>query len=123
MQSESFSLPQKAVRNLKSHLQLVFSLHHGKIRLRGTEHNRRQHMKTIANLLTIQAAQALKLKLGSAGIEVHIPDEISASLDQFYTDGAGIRLQVADEDELQAKKILKDGFDYIEPVSSDAVGG
>ena len=77
-------------------------------------------MKTIANFGTIQAAQDLKLKLGSAGIEAFIPDEISAGVaPHLFMSKSGIRLQVAEEDEELAKKIIEDGFDHIDPVPAD----
>lgn len=78
-------------------------------------------MKTVANLGSIQAAQDLKLKLGSAGIEAFIPDEISAGVaPHLFMTRTGIRLQVAETDEDEAKKIIEDGFDHIESLPPDS---
>ena len=78
-------------------------------------------MKTVANLGTIQAAQAMKMKLGSAGIEAFIPDELSAGLaPHLFMSQTGVRLQVAETDEDQARKIIEDGFDDIDSLPSDA---
>ncbi len=72
-------------------------------------------MKTVANLGTIQKAQSLKLLLGSAGIDAFIPDEISAGLTPYlFLTKTGIRLQVADEDEDEARQIIEHGFDQID---------
>ena len=72
-------------------------------------------MKTVANLGTIQEAQSLKLLLGSAGIEGFIPDEISAGLTPYLFMGkTGVRLQVFDEFEEEARQIIEHGFDQIE---------
>ena len=68
-------------------------------------------MKTIANFGTLQEAQALKLNLGSMGIEVFIPDEVSAGIaPYFFVNQAGVRVQVGDDDEERAREILKRGF-------------
>ena len=78
-----------------------------------------KNMKTVANLGSIYAAQALKLKLGSAGIEAFIPDEMSAGLaPHHFMNPSGVRLQVADADEEQARKIIEDGFDLIDPIDA-----
>ena len=65
-------------------------------------------MKTIANLGTIQEAQDIKLQLASAGIEAFIPDEISAGVaPHLFMTKDGVRLQVAEADEVDAIKIIK----------------
>lgn len=80
-------------------------------------------MKTIANLGSIQAAQDLKLKLGSAGIEAFIPDEMSAGVaPHLFMSRIGIRLQVAEADEDLAMKIIKEGFDHIDSLPEDVDG-
>jgi len=76
-------------------------------------------MKTVANLGSIYAAQALKLKLGSAGIEAFIPDEMSADLaPPHFMSPSGIRLQVAEADEVEARKIIENGFDQIDDIDA-----
>ncbi len=66
-------------------------------------------MKTVANLGSIQEAQRLKFLLGSFGIEAFIPDEISAGLTPFTFMGrVGVRLQVSDDDEEEARRILEE---------------
>lgn len=71
-------------------------------------------MVTVANLGTIQQAQSLKLLLGSAGIEAFIPDEISAGMTPYLFMGkTGVRLQVTEEDEEEARQIIEHGFDEI----------
>lgn len=67
-------------------------------------------MKTVANLGSIQEAQSLKLMLGSFGIEAFIPDEISAGIAPYLFVGqrSGIRLQVPDDDEDEARRLLEE---------------
>jgi hypothetical protein len=66
-------------------------------------------MKTVANLGSIQEAQRLKLLLGSFGIEAFIPDEISAGMAPYLFMGrVGVRLQVPDDDEDEARRILEE---------------
>ena len=78
-------------------------------------------LKTVANLTTIQQAQSLKLLLGSTGIDAFIPDEISAGLMPhiFLGQAGGVRLQVAEEDEEEARQIIEHGFDEIGEVPDD----
>ncbi len=77
-------------------------------------------MKTVANLGSIQAAQSLKLKLGFAGIEAFIPDEVSAGVaPHLFMSRAGVRLQVAEADEAEARKIIEDGIDPVDPIPPD----
>ena len=79
-----------------------------------------ENMKTVANLGSIQAAQSLKLKLGFAGIEAFIPDEVSAGIaPHLFMSRAGVRVQVAEADEAEAKRIIKDGIDPVDPISED----
>ena len=67
-------------------------------------------MKTIANFSSLQEAQNLKLHLGSAGIEAFIPDEVSAGVaPHLFMTATGIRVQVSDDDEAEAMRIIEDG--------------
>ncbi len=53
-------------------------------------------------------AQLAKLNLGAAGIEAFIPDEVSAgTAPMFFVNKPGIRLQVREEDESDAKKLIQ----------------
>ncbi len=77
-------------------------------------------MKTVANLGSIQAAQSLKLKLGFAGIEAFIPDEISAGVaPHLFMSRAGVRVQVAEADEAEAKRIIEEGIDPVDEIPPD----
>ncbi|MFK5922664.1 MAG: DUF2007 domain-containing protein [Verrucomicrobiota bacterium] len=68
-------------------------------------------MVTVANLGNIQQAQSLKLLLGSAGIEAFIPDEYSAGLTPYLFMGkSGVRLQVFEQDEEEARQIIEHGL-------------
>ncbi len=72
-------------------------------------------MKTVANLGTIQAAQNLKLYLGSFGIEAFIPDEVSAGVaPHLFMSRTGIRVQVVEKDEELARKIIEEDKDQSE---------
>lgn len=65
-------------------------------------------MKTVGNFATLVEAQLLKMKLGSFGIEAFIPNETSAGMAPFlFMNKTGIRVQVADEDEEEARKIVE----------------
>lgn len=69
-------------------------------------------MKTVANLGSLQQAQNLKLVLGSVGIDSFIPDEISAGVaPHFFVTRAGVRLQVDEKDEEEAKRIIQEESD------------
>jgi hypothetical protein len=66
-------------------------------------------MKTVANFNSLEEAQILKLELGSCGIESFIPDEMSAGVaPHIFLTKAGIRVQVADEDEEDARQVIAD---------------
>ena len=72
----------------------------------------KESMKTVANLGSIQQAQNLKLVLGSMGIDSFIPDEVSAGVaPHLFATRVGIRLQVDDKDEEEAKRIIQEGSD------------
>tara|TARA_R110000850_G_scaffold85842_1_gene185111 strand:- start:865 stop:1092 length:228 start_codon:yes stop_codon:yes gene_type:complete len=65
-------------------------------------------MKTIARFTNLQSAQIAKLNLGAAGIEGFIPDEMSAGTAPYlFMTKAGVRLQVREEDEEEAKAVLE----------------
>lgn len=66
-------------------------------------------MKDVANVMTIQEAQNIKMQLGSCGIEAFIPDEVSAVVaPHHFMTPTGVRVQVADEDEEAALEVLKE---------------
>lgn len=78
-------------------------------------------MKTIANLGSMEQAQSLKRRLESAGIGAFIPDEMSATIaPHFFMTRVGIRLQVDERDEEEARLILDHGFDEIGSLPDDA---
>ena len=64
-------------------------------------------MKTIANCYDLMQAQQIKGVLDAAGIPALIPDESVAGIapHHFLTD-SGVRVQVADEHETEAKEII-----------------
>ena len=75
-------------------------------------------MKTVANLITLQEAQNLKLLLGSAGIDAFIPDEMSAGVaPHLFLSKTGIRLQVHESDVEIATELIRQGFEVEEPDS------
>jgi hypothetical protein len=77
-------------------------------------------MKTIANFASLQEAQALKLTLGSVGIEAFIPDETTAGvMPHHFMNRTGVRVQVAEEDEAAARELIKHGFDTIDPLPGE----
>ncbi|NOX98876.1 MAG: hypothetical protein GXP30_03940 [Verrucomicrobia bacterium] len=72
-------------------------------------------LKTIANPGTIQKAQSLKLLLGSIGIEAFIPDELMAGIaPHLFMTRTGVRVQVEEEEEEDAMRLIEDGFELIE---------
>jgi hypothetical protein len=64
-------------------------------------------MVTIANCFDIVEANRLKMALQSAGIPAFIPDEMTASIAPHFFTGSGVRLQVADEYEAEARKVVE----------------
>lgn len=77
-------------------------------------------MKTVANFASLQEAQALKLTLGSAGIEAFIPDEVTAGvMPHHFMNRSGVRVQVAEEDETVAREIIEHGFDQIDAMPGE----
>ena len=66
-------------------------------------------MKTVGRYATLEQAMTAKLALGAANIEAFIPDEMSAGVaPMFFVNKTGIRLQVSEADEEEAKAILDD---------------
>ena len=67
----------------------------------------RSIMTTIANCLNLGEAQSLQMLLEASGIASFIPDEMTAGIApyQFFTN-SGVRLQVADENAEEARRIL-----------------
>lgn len=64
-------------------------------------------MKTVANCSSLQEANLVRMRLNAAGIECFIPDENSAGVAPFHlATRAGVRVQVADEDEARAVDAL-----------------
>ena len=70
-------------------------------------------MTTIAECYDIQEAQHFQIALGAAGIESFIPDEFTAQNApwQFVGSSGGVRLQVAEEDAAQARRIIQQARD------------
>ena len=65
-------------------------------------------METVANCFSIQEAMRLRTHLEGAGIPCFIPDENAASVaPHFFLTQSGVRLQVAEEDVENAKKLLE----------------
>lgn len=65
-------------------------------------------MVTVANLNTLIQAQQLKARLAASGIEAFIPDEVSAGVvPLFFVTKAGVRVQVAEEFEDDARAIVE----------------
>jgi hypothetical protein len=55
----------------------------------------------------VNEALRLKMRLESAGISSFIPDETMAAVAQYlFLPGSGVRLQVADEDAVAARRII-----------------
>ena len=64
-------------------------------------------MNTVVNCFDLNQALGLKMRLEGAGIPAFMPDEMSAGIApyQFLT-SEGVRLQVAEENLEEAKKII-----------------
>lgn len=66
-------------------------------------------MKTIANLFSVQEVDNLRILLGSADIEIFVPDDVSATLlPHHFMTKTGIRVQVNDEDEALAREVIEE---------------
>jgi hypothetical protein len=64
-------------------------------------------MTTIANCSDMNEALGLQMLLESAGIPSFIPDETMAAVaPHHFLTTSGVRLQVADEDMIEAQKII-----------------
>jgi hypothetical protein len=66
-------------------------------------------MITVAECYDIQEAQRLQLALGAADIPSFIPDEFTAQNApwQFVGSSSGVRLQVPDENAVEARRIIE----------------
>ena len=67
-------------------------------------------MVTVATCWDVQEAARLKLALESRGITVFIPDEHTATNApyRFLTDPSGVRVQVAEKDEVAAREVIRE---------------
>jgi hypothetical protein len=66
-------------------------------------------MITVANCYDIQEALRLQMALAAADIPSDIPDEATALNAPFFSgSGAGVRLQVAEENAIEAQQIISD---------------
>lgn len=66
-------------------------------------------MKTVANCNNLFEAQRLKTLLEASGIPATIPDEAMAGIaPHHFLTNAGVRLQVVEENESEAKKIISE---------------
>ncbi|HMO50047.1 MAG TPA: DUF2007 domain-containing protein [Kiritimatiellia bacterium] len=64
-------------------------------------------MKTIARVSWIHQADMIRMRLDGAGIDAWIPDENTVAVNPWYGGLiGGIRVQVCDEDEEEALRIL-----------------
>lgn len=61
---------------------------------------------TITHCFDIVEANRLRMALESAGIPVFIPDELTATAAPHFLGTNGIRVQVPDEYEAQAREIV-----------------
>ena len=67
-------------------------------------------MTTVAECYDIQEAQRLQIALDAADIPSFIPDEFTAQNApwQFLGSSGGVRLQVADEHAVEARRIIEE---------------
>jgi hypothetical protein len=66
-------------------------------------------LKTIANLDSLIEAEQWKARLAASGIKAFIPDEMSAGVAPlFFMSKTGVRLQVEEEVEDEARAIIED---------------
>jgi intracellular sulfur oxidation DsrE/DsrF family protein len=66
-------------------------------------------MRTVANCLNIAQAQGIQILLDANGIKSFIPDENVAILAPYlFATRSGVRVQVCDEDEPLATRIISD---------------
>ena len=63
-------------------------------------------MTTIATCSNIAEAQLLKSLLDDSGITVFLPDEMTANTAPHFLFASGLRVQVEDEDVVEARGIL-----------------
>jgi hypothetical protein len=65
-------------------------------------------MITVARCSTVDEAMMLRALLEASGIEVFIPDELTASVvPHHFITKSGVRVQVADEQAEEARRILE----------------
>ena len=66
-------------------------------------------MITVANCFDFIEANRLRMALESAGIPVFLPDEMTAAVaPHWFLNNSGIRLQVADQYEAEAKRVIEE---------------
>lgn len=65
-------------------------------------------MTTVTTCSNLAEAQLLKALLDDAGLPAFLPDELTANSAPQLTFGAGIRVQVEDEDAAEARNVLAD---------------
>jgi len=67
-------------------------------------------MITVANCIDIWEARRFQMALAAADIPSFIPDEATAinAPFSFLGSGPGIRVQVEEEDEIEARKVISD---------------
>ena len=66
-------------------------------------------MRTVANCLNIFQAQRIQIILDANGIKSFIPDENVATVAPYlFATRSGVRVQVCDEDEKRAKRIISE---------------
>lgn len=63
-------------------------------------------MTTVTNCSNLAEAQLLKALLDGAGLPAFVPDELTANSAPQLLFGAGIRVQVEDEDAAEARRII-----------------
>ncbi|MEZ5300500.1 MAG: DUF2007 domain-containing protein [Verrucomicrobiales bacterium] len=73
-------------------------------------------MTTVANCANIGEALRIRIALESQGIDVFVPDETTATLVPFqFSTKSGVRVQVADENAEEARRILAES----DPLAED----
>ena len=63
-------------------------------------------MITVARCTTLQEAQFLKMMLESSGIDAFIPDEVTLGMAPFLNPKKGIRVEVGDSQEAEARAVI-----------------
>lgn len=66
-------------------------------------------MRTVANCINMAQAVRVQMLLDASGIKSFLPDENTATLAPYlFATRSGVRVQVSAEDEMVAKKIIRD---------------